>query len=53
VGGAVAGRRGKKQAAADANAQAQQKVEAERQAKIEALKKAMSACLEPKGYTVK
>jgi hypothetical protein len=51
--GAIGGRRAKKQAVASADAEAQKKVEAEQKAKMESLKKAMSACLEPKGYTIK
>jgi hypothetical protein len=51
--GAIGGRRAKKQAAASADAEAQKKVEAEHKAKMDSLKKAMSACLEPKGYTIK
>jgi hypothetical protein len=51
--GAIGGRRAKKQAVANADAEAQKKVEAEQKAKMESLKKAMSACLEPKGYTIK
>jgi hypothetical protein len=51
--GVLGGRKARKQAGKQADAAAQQKVAAERQAKIDALKKAMTACLEPKGYTVK
>jgi hypothetical protein len=51
--GGIAGRKAKKQAVASADAEAQKKVEAEQKAKMESLKKAMSACLEPKGYTIK
>lgn len=51
--GGVGGRRAKKKAEAQAEAGAEAKVQAEQQAKLDAVKKAMAACLEPKGYTVK
>jgi hypothetical protein len=53
AGGALVGRRAKKGATAQADAEAQKKVEAEQKAKMDGLKKAMTACLESKGYTVK
>ena len=51
--GAIAGRRARKGASANADAEAQKKVEAEQKAKMDGLRKAMTACLESKGYTVK
>lgn len=53
AGGAVVGRRAKKGATAQADAAAQQQVQAEQKAKMDGLRKAMTACLESKDYTVK
>jgi hypothetical protein len=51
--GAVVGKRARKGASSQAEAEAQKKVEAEQTAKMDGLRKAMSTCLESKGYTVK
>lgn len=51
--GAVAGKRARKGASAQADAATQEKLEAEQKAKVDGLRKAMGACLEPKGYTIK
>ena len=51
--GALGGRRAKKKAEAQAEAGAEAKVKEEQQAKLDALAKAMTLCLEAKGYTVK
>jgi len=51
--GAMGGRRARKQASKQAEAQAEQQVLADQQAKMDTLKKAMSACLEARGYTIK
>jgi hypothetical protein len=51
--GAIGGRRARKQASKQAEAQAEQQAKAAQQAKMDTLKKAMSACLESKGYTIK
>lgn len=51
--GAMGGRRARKQASKQAEAQAEQQAKADQQAKMDTLKKAMSACLESKGYTIK
>jgi outer membrane lipoprotein SlyB len=53
VTGAVAGRRARKKASQQAGAQAKQQTEAASAQKTETFKKAMSACLEGRGYTVK
>ncbi len=53
VGGAVGGRRAKKAAEKQAGQQAKQQTEAASAQKTETFKKAMSACLEGRGYTVK
>ena len=53
AGGALVGRRARKGASTQAEAEAQKKVEAEQKAKMDGLRKAMTACLESKGYTVK
>jgi hypothetical protein len=51
--GGIAGKRARKGASAQADAAAQQQVEAEQKAKVDNLKKAMTVCLESKGYTIK
>jgi hypothetical protein len=53
VAGAVGGRRARKQASRGAGEQAKQQTEAASAQKTETFKKAMSACLEGRGYTVK
>ena len=53
AGGAIGGRRARKQASKQAEAEAQKQAQAAQQAKMDTLKKAMSACLESKGYTIK
>jgi hypothetical protein len=53
VAGAVGGRRARKQASRQAGEQAKQQTEAASAQKTETFKKAMSACLEGRGYTVK
>jgi hypothetical protein len=52
VVGTAAGRRKKKKAEAQAEAQGQQQANAQAQAKADMFKKAMSACLTGRGYTV-
>lgn len=51
--GAAAGRRQGKQAQAQGNAQAQQQTAAQEQAMKDSFQKALSVCLEGKGYTIK
>jgi hypothetical protein len=51
--GAVKGRKAQKQQAAAAQQQSQQQATAAGQAQVDQYKKAFSACLEGKGYTVK
>jgi len=53
VAGAARGRRAKKQAVAKAGQQGAQAAKAQGDAQLETFKKAMGACLEGKGYTVK
>jgi len=53
VAGAMGGRRAKKQAEAQAQKQGEAQAAAYNQQQIDAYKKAVSACLEGKGYTVK
>jgi hypothetical protein len=53
VAGAMGGRRAKKQAEAQAQKQGEAQAAAYNQQQIDAYKKALSACLEGKGYTVK
>ena len=51
--GAVKGRKAQKQANASAQQQSQQQAQAAGQAQVDGYKKAFSACMEGKGYTVK
>jgi hypothetical protein len=53
VVGVVRGHRAQKQANADAEAQAQQQAAAIKQQNIDAFKRAMTACLESRSYSVK
>ena len=53
AGGALAGRKARKRAASQADAAAQMKAQADQQAKLDSIKKAMSLCLEARGYTIK
>jgi hypothetical protein len=53
VAGAAGGRRARKQAEKQAGQQAKQQTEAASAQQTETFKKAMSACLEGRGYTVK
>jgi hypothetical protein len=51
--GAVAGRRAKKRAVAQAEQQGAQQAQAQAAQQIDTFKKAMGACLEGKGYTIR
>jgi hypothetical protein len=53
VAGAAGGRRARKQAEKQAGQQAKQQTEAQSAQQVETFKKAMGACLEGRGYTVK
>jgi hypothetical protein len=53
VAGAAGGRRAKRKAEKEAGQQAKQQTEAQSAQQVETFKKAMGACLEGRGYTVK
>ena len=53
MAGAAGGRRAKRKAEKEAGQQAKQQTEAQSAQQVETFKKAMGACLEGRGYTVK
>ena len=53
AGGAVAGRSARKQTSAQAASHAKAKAATDNKAKLESVRKAMTLCLESKGYTIK